>query len=215
MFGFLFRKDPRRLVTVETARSKLQITQKDSALFKSLGLRPIRVEEVALSDLRFAVEPLIHEHFAQFFVGDGRTPERSVFVSPHYRLLLQYERDGREKTLATIEQTPYYAFRSQFNKVGFKADYFKIGQTSPVQVPHEKIIAKTRGFLDLYEVIKKTGYLQPPWNGHYVSVLTTSFAKTRFGQSIENGPYEIFTGHHRSACLAALGTERLKTLLLE
>ena len=59
------------------------------------------------------------------------------------------------------------------------------------------------------------GYLVDPFQNRAITVLQIPYEVERFGYRLDWEPYEIWNGHHRAACLHALGYSEAKVVVLK
>ncbi len=194
----------------------IYLGQKHLELFERVRLRPSQVFSVSPEDLYCAIHYDNDDTFRLFWTDENGHFSRSIFHSPHYKLLKFYCENGRSAVLSQLPTLDYYRFLDSFNVKGYKTDLVNPEIRVPVRPTPESILARVDGFIELYENIRRTGYLEGTFKGAYIAVLRVPFVQSRFGMRVEDfRPYEIFSGHHRASCLAILGVKKFPVVLLE
>ena len=185
----------------------------DLIILKRLGLEPIGVIEVLVQSL------FLQHHIdrpIEFLLRseDGKI-DRSILNSPHYKLLKIYETHGIDWLRKNFRDTGYYQIYAYYNRIGKKRNLYKKDGWLPVQYEDEGIWLKILNFIDIYERVKKEGYLSSAYKDKRISVLEVPFSVGRFGAEIDWEPYEIWGGHHRAAAIAATGREKIEAILIK
>jgi hypothetical protein len=193
----------------------VMIPEKYYSIYHRLQLCPAELMPISLSQLQCEISLDFEEVTHPFFLKSDGSHNRSITSSPHYQLICIYQQKGLKWLKENFKQLDYYDFFMSFNQVGEKTNLFNPEQKHPVHFTTEQIWQKIERFIRLYEGLKKAGYVQGQYKGHYIAVLDTPLVVSRFGKKTAFKPYEIFSGHHRASCLAALEQERVEVLLLQ
>ncbi|NOZ80428.1 MAG: hypothetical protein GXP63_02045 [DPANN group archaeon] len=141
-----------------------------------------------------------------YLTKDGKE-DRRIKNSPHFKLLRSYERNPH----LDLRRTDYYRFARE------RQHYFG---TWFGRKEKEGILQQMRGFLALYERIRREGF--DYGKGRIVVYRATAHARRRDSLGRPHPPtptytptgYEIYEGHHRAAILAKLGYHSIEVDLL-
>ncbi len=146
---------------------------------KSLGLRVIRLNAV-----KAQYNPYRFKYWEDLHEGP---PEKvlDIVYSPHVRLLRDYE----EKKDVLDTTTAYYQMQQRYRK------------------EHKWIIQKIRGFIKLYNALKKSPIFG---EDSHISVIQKPIRKNPYNEG-----FEVFEGHHRIACLCKIGIEEIPVIILK
>lgn len=194
---------------------KCPIDKRDLDIYRDLSLTPIAMKLINLDDLKYAICLDFEKVLKPFFEkGDGQI-DRSITNSPHFKLIEYYKSRGFRVLKKNFRELDYYKFMMSFNKVGYKMNYFNPAEKITVHYTDESIWKKISIFIRLFENIKQNGYLCDLYRGNYISALEIPLVVSRFGWKVDYKPFELFRGHHRAACLAALGFDAVDVLVLK
>ncbi len=189
------------------------IGRKELNIFERLSLLPIELKSVEIKDLNHGICIDWDEVIKPFFSSGGVT-DRSITRSPHIELIEYYKEHGFYRLKKNFRNLSYYKMLKDINKIGYKTDYFNLKRIS-VHYTDRDILKNIMNFTRLFESIRKYGYLGSQFRGNYISILEVPFIVSRFGWKLEYRPYELFLGHHRAACLAALGAKKAEVIILK
>lgn len=188
-------------------------TDQELAYARACGLRPGELVQVRIGDLRFQYRHEFHSALERFLAApDGRTSWKLV-DSPHVLLLQLYESKGTDYLGRNFRETQYYGMFSEFHRVGYAIDW-GTGQRQPTRFDENHIRRRIEKFIRLFESIKRGGYLTPPHHCRHVLALEAPYEVLRFKRPIDPSPYEIWSGHHRSAVLHMLRHDEIQIRLL-
>jgi hypothetical protein len=162
----------------------------------------------------------LHYQFRREFKGNPylMSPEklftRPITDGPLARLLEDYKEYGLDRVMKSINQTDYFKF-FKFNEKAQQYTNWGTGKIEKIRYPKRAIREKVVNFCRLYENIKSAGYLVDPFQNRTITVLQIPYEVERFGYRLDWEPYEIWNGHHRAACLHALGYSEAKVVVLK
>ena len=126
--------------------------------------------------------------------------------SPFVHTLKEYQSNGEKWLHKSHTKLQYVKFFNHLNKIGFSEDFItkeKLPNAFDTQL-------KLNNFLKLYNLIKKNGYLSKGFENRLIMVLNKNYIDNKDLKD----DYEIWSGHHRAACLIALGFKEIQVLLL-
>jgi hypothetical protein len=193
--------------------SELCINATDYRNYSKLDLEMVKLIKVPICLIEVEISVDFEDELAEFFYKDGSI-DRSICNSPHYNLLKLYEKNGLDWIVCNVKALQYYDFFMKMNLIGEKTNLFDSSKKIKFNHTKDDILNKIRNFINLYNSIKKNGYLSGNNKGKYISILTKPLAVTRFNKRKTYESYGVFSGHHRLACLAVLGVDYADTLLL-
>jgi len=186
-----------------------------SEMFISLDLEPIRLESVNISSLKTQTSYYFKDYIDSFFSDKQGNVDKCIKNSPHFKFLNEYIKFGIAKLKKNFLKTEYYSFFKGMNRIGKKINLYSPDQDIVINYSDEQIWEKAQKFIELYESIKKFGYLgKKRFQHRYIIVCEVPFIESRFGIALNQTPYEIFSGHHRAACLLLMGEENIKVLVI-
>jgi hypothetical protein len=191
------------------------VIEEDVSTYRKLGLTPVRLGHLPVEQLQCAFTADFEEVLRPFFVNEEGESDRSIRNTPLFKLLRYYHERGFGALEKNFRELDYYKYFMSFNKVGHKTSFFDPNVKEPVHFDDQSIWNKIRRFIHVYESVVRFGYHGGPYEGRWISVLKVPFVVSRFGAKVDYKPYEIFVGHHRATCLAALGQENIEVLLLD
>jgi len=208
----LLKFRPPKLIECELSEP---INEADYQRYKRLGLKPVKITQIDINDLQCAVTYDFEDVLEPFFKTSNGQIDRSIMNTPLYKLLKYYQKHGYKILKRSYKNLDYYKYFLSFNKIGHKTNFYSPSIKEPVHYTDNSIWKKIEGFLNIYKSISKNGYLGGKYKGSYISVLKKPFVVTRMGVDDKYKPHEVFLGHHRASCLAALGHKEVKVILLE
>lgn len=187
------------------------------AAYRKVGLEPRRLESVPIERLLVEISLDYESISTPFYRNAQGQTDHSILGSPLFRLLQSYESLGRTELFRCLKDQDYYRFFMSVNQIGAKTNLLKPSEKIPVHYDDAVIRGKVERFIRVHESIKKEGYLQGKFAGHYIGVVEAPFVTTRFGWKVETAiqGFEIFSGHHRAASLACLGQSPVQVVVLE
>ena len=100
----------------------------------------------------------------------------------------------------------YVKFFNHLNNIRFSEDFITKEKIPNAFDTHLKL----KNFLKLYNLIKNNGYLSKGFENRLIMVLNKNYIDNKDLKD----DYEIWSGHHRAACLFALGFKEIQVLLL-
>ena len=129
----------------------------DLIILKRLGMQPTGVIEVP-------VQSLFLQHHVdrplEFLLGtDDGGIDRSILNSPHLKLLKTYESKGIEWLRENFRETTYYEVYAYYNQIGRKRNLCKPDEWITVRYEDKDIWQKIIHLINIYERIKREGYL--------------------------------------------------------
>jgi len=131
--------------------------------------------------------------------------------SPYYEGLSKYKQFGKEILLEeNIKKTLFYKWWSNNNKIGYRYDWYKHPKKIKKIYNLDDIINKLISLIDLYQNILTEGFD----NKNIVTVVEQPIENYLFNKSYKIDGHEIWSGHHRSSCLAAMGKEEIEVMIL-
>jgi hypothetical protein len=180
----------------------------ESGMLWRIGLRPASVQPIPLNDLFMQYRPEWH-------VGEHYHLRYNLADSYSVQLLEAYKDIGwRVLEPAYFRRTAFFNWWSHIDGVGFRYDWYDYPSTFPAHFPAEKIRRKAIYLINLFEKIHREGYCTGAHKGRVISIVEAPFASTRFNDPISTDGYEIWSGHHRAACLYALGKKVVTAVVL-
>ncbi|MDH4027467.1 MAG: hypothetical protein OEU95_01385 [Nitrospirota bacterium] len=189
------------------------LDEKDLLHLHKHRLRPLKIIKVNINDLKHQHRTELDYDF-MFRSKDGNI-DYSITNSPLYRTLKLYQKIGQWRLIWGYRRTEYYTFFKHADKVGFIRDWLAPDNKIIRRISDKEIKNKLKRFIKLYENIRKTGYLAPPLSARYISVLAIPYETLCLNIDFQGKPYEIWSGHHRAAALAALGEKEIDVVLLD
>jgi len=154
--------------------------------FTRNGLKRIKKAKLSINCLHFQYNPPI---FNEIF-----WPDLSVQHSPHVNFLLSYLDGGN------LWESTYVKLLQYWNRIGY-------GKRNK-----KDISQKMKRFINLFNDIRKKKRIHS-----FVHVLNSPIWQTRYNTSypFEKKGYEIWHGHHRSACYYVLGINKVACIVLK
>ena len=184
--------------------------------FLSLDLKPIRLESVDILSMKTQTAFYLKDYIDSFYSDEAGNVDKCIKNSPHFKFLNDYKKFGIESLKKDFLKTEYYNFFKGMNRIGKKINIYSPDQDIVINFSDSELWEKALKFIELYESIKKHGYLgKKRFQCRYIIVLEEPFIESRFGIALNQTPYEIFSGHHRAACLLHLGHDFVKTLIIK
>lgn len=179
-----------------------------------IGLRPKEITLISINQmyLQFRNEWPIHGYNSN---PRCRVP-MPITTSPLFEFLESYKKHGKKALSGRLyKESSYYKMWKSINQVGFKYDWYNYPNTIAKSFSDGVIRSKMKDLINVFESILKYGYRKERFEKSIIMVLTEPFENTRFGFEHSMDGYEIWSGHHRAAALAALDIENAEVLILE
>lgn len=190
------------------------ISESGFNIYQKLYLKPIAIMPIKISDLKCAISLDLDDVLKPFFKKPNSQIDRSIINSPHLEFIEYYKNYGLRKLRKNFRELNYYKMLIAINKIGYKTNYFNL-QKIALHYNDKSIWKRMQSFIKLFKSIQQIGYLGGRYQGNYVSILEIPLVITRFDWDINYEPFEVFLGHHRAACLAALGFNAADVLVLK
>ena len=169
---------------------------------------PVEIKKIRIDELYVINETTMSmDDFLRIPDGkpDGKI-ERSIFNSPHYKLLEIYKKNGLNYLKNNYKETDYYKMIKYFSQMGRHFSMIAGNFVNKNRKDSDEYIwYRITRLITVYENIKKVGYLGDGHEKKMISVMDKPIYITRFLKDFEWKPYEILFGHHRAAALAANG----------
>lgn len=115
--------------------------------------------------------------------------ERLMAFSPHFEICELYLKRGLDWLLRNYRDTKYWEMMQRMGKKNFP----------------QKVV-------DLCESMK-AGYRREGFGSSFVVVLMEPFSASRYGRNVPNRTPEIWSGHHRTGAMLALGHNLVDVLI--
>ncbi len=179
-----------------------------------IGLQPKEITVVPVNQmyLQFRSEWPIQGYNSN---PKSRVP-MPITTSPLFKFLESYKKHGKKVLFGRLyKENPYYKMWKSINQIGFRYDWYNYPNTIVKSFSDELVRSKMRELINVFESILKYGYRKEKFKKSIIMVLAEPFENTRFGFEHSIDGYEIWSGHHRAAALAALNIENAEVLVLE
>lgn len=135
--------------------------------------------------------------------------------SPFAEFIDTYQKIGQNIFSDSIFKTlSYYNMWKNIDKIGFRYDWYNYPLKIEKTYSDEQIVNKMIKFINVYESIKKYGYLGGEHAKGMIQILDQPFENLRFGFKHQLDGYEVWSGHHRAVSLFSLGFKNINALLL-
>tara|TARA_B100001971_G_C18121508_1_gene499686 strand:- start:145 stop:765 length:621 start_codon:yes stop_codon:yes gene_type:complete len=186
------------------------ITTAELHYLSECGLVPSTVLEVEVGELR--VQHRSEWCFDHFLKADAQYGTRSILGSPFYEAACLIRDNGKKWILNNYTATSYFELFRHFGEIGWARDW-RTGRHVKVKYSKATIKEKVIKLIRTYESISLHGYLKGGHEERRLMALRQPYEKIRFDMVHDTLPYEIWSGHHRAACLAALRVEKVSIVL--
>jgi len=183
----------------------------DLALIRRYGLAFDCLITIPVQELQFQYRSEWSDE--PYLIDQAGNVDRAITSSPMYRLLRDYKEQGGPHLFQHFAETDYYKMLRWRSDKGFKIDW-ATGRRVSVSYSDREILSRIRKLVATFESIRLHGYLGGRYAHRLILVLDKPYERQRFGRVVHIPPYEIFSGHHRAACLAGLGYQTAKVGML-
>lgn len=188
-------------------RAEPEVASKDVVALASHGLVQVGWLDVAIDELQLQYRSELR--MEEILPGGDRTLVRSPFSD----LISTYRERGRDWLSDHYRETSYYALFRHYRSIGHYVNW-ATGERGSFKLSDGEIWARMQRFFETYESIARRGYLGRGFAHRPIIVLREPYERQRFARPVVWIGYEIWSGHHRAASLAALGVEHVNVLLV-
>lgn len=188
-------------------RLEPEVAGKDQVALASHGLLEVGWLEVSTDELQLQYRSELR---MEEILPDG---ERALVRSPFTELIATYRERGRGWLSEHYRETSYYDLFRHYGSIGHAVDW-ATGERRAFQLSDGEIWTRMERFFDTHDSIARRGYLGRGFAHRPIIVMREPYERQRFDRPITWTGYEIWSGHHRAASLAALGVERVTVMLV-
>ena len=194
-------------------RFRKRLGREESGMLVRIGIKPIAIKTVGIDELCIQTrsEWLTHQ------LGNVDTRQEPPRLMDSYLVEFLREYQVLGENLLEINQlrhTNFYNVWKDIDSVGYRYDWFDYPRVMKKNYSPEVIQEQAIKLVNVYKNIKEIGYCNGIYSNRMISALELPFENSRFNCEHVSRGYEIWSGHHRAACLAALGINGVDIVLL-
>jgi len=186
------------------------ISEGEIAGLAKCHLAALDVVQVELGELR--VQHRSEWDFDSFLKVHDEFGSRSILSSPFCEAACLLREKGGEWMLKNYRTTSYYELFRHFGKIGWAHDWAS-GKDVRVRFSNQMIKAKIIKLIKTYQSMESLGYRGAGFKDRSIIALIRPYESMRLGFRHDTRPFEIWSGHHRAACLGAIGVGKVSIVL--
>lgn len=203
-FNFFLRKKNQNI----KIDKEIYMPEKDYNLVQGLKLQFVSLKDLDVKDINsewsLDYQP-IFDKYRRLILPEN---PYSIINSPHYAQAISL-------ITSKISSESYLSYIKETEEISRKTNLYNGQLIQKKGDPLNRAANKVESFKKLLHLLQSQAYPNLENKGGYVIVLDRPLAHSRFGKDLpkEWQGYEILSGHHRSAILAALGQNKIKCLV--